>query len=188
VRATGSRRRALVVLAIGMSPAADGAPPLASDPETTTISRTPEAFVMSTRRGLGALPPIVATALLAGGIAIAQPAGAPARSSATAAHAAGSQHHFRGRVITADRRHRWFRMDTSTNRTLRIYTTDRTSWHGCDWDDMHNGYDIDVRAHRSQGHWVASRMATWQHHGDHDDHHGDRDDHHRDRDEHHDMR
>ncbi len=64
---------------------------------------------------------------------------APAASSTTVvkAQAARSTHHFRGNVVSRNRSRRWFRMHTTTRRSLRIYTNQRTSWgEDCDWGDM----------------------------------------------------
>lgn len=86
---------------------------------------------------------------------------APAASSTTVvkAQAARSTHHFRGNVVSRNRSRRWFRMHTTTRRSLRIYTNQRTSWgEDCDWGDMRY---VDVRAYRSHGRWMASRMQNW---------------------------
>lgn len=57
---------------------------------------------------------------------------------------------------------------------MRIYTTNSTSWDGCDWDAMHNGYHVSVYANRRHHHWIATHMNSWRDHGhDHDhDHDG----------------
>ena len=75
--------------------------------------------------------------------------------------AAQATHRFRGTVRSVSRAHHWFRVHTTTNRSVRIYTTGSTRWSGCDWDDMSYGHHVDARAHRSHHHWVASMMHNW---------------------------
>ena len=129
---------------------------------------------MSTRHMLYALAGLVAIAVTASIIAAAQPSRATtspaAATTRVTATAAAGRHHFRGRVTSANRDQRWFRMHTTTDRTVRIYPRAGTSWHGCDWDDMHSGQSVDVRARHSHGYWVASRISTW-HRDESGDHH-----------------
>lgn len=90
--------------------------------------------------------------------AVAASRAAPATVTAQA-HAARSTHHFRGNVVSRNRSHDWFRMHTTTHRSLRIYTNGNTSWgDGCGWGDMRY---VHVSAYRSHGRWVASRMQNW---------------------------
>ena len=90
----------------------------------------------------------------------ATPTASPTAAAAPMA-TARRVYHFRGRVTSANRAHRWFTMRTTTNRSIRIYTSRRTYWDGCDWDDMGRGHHVDVHAYRSHGSWVASRMRNW---------------------------
>ena len=78
--------------------------------------------------------------------------GAPARAARTV-------HRFRGTVTATNRAHHWFRMRTTTNTSRRIYRY--TAWDDCDWGDMRYGHHVDVRAYRSHGRWVATRMQNW---------------------------
>ena len=56
-------------------------------------------------------------------------------------------------------------MHTTTNSSVRIYTSHATRWDDCDWGDMRSGHHIDVRAYHSHGHWMASTMHNWHDNG-----------------------
>ena len=102
--------------------------------------------------------------------AVAATAGTTTTIAAT--HVPRQSHHFRGNVTSADQGHHRFGIRT-LSRSVRIYTTGATTWHGCDWSDMHAGHPIDVHAYRSHGHWVASSMQNWHHDDNDDSGHGD---------------
>ena len=61
-------------------------------------------------------------------------------------------------------------MHTTTNSSVRIYTSRATQWDDCDWGDMRSGHHIDVRAYHSHGHWMASTMHNWHDNDNWDDH------------------
>jgi hypothetical protein len=136
---------------------------------------------MSRLHKVSVLASILAVALAASAIAIAttdgrgtqpQPATAAAAGATTGggqARASRTTHHWRGRITSADRGDRWFRMHTTTNTTVRIYTNHGTRWDDCDWGDMRYGQYVDVHAYRSHGHWIATRMGNWHDHGNGDD-------------------
>lgn len=85
-----------------------------------------------------------------------------AASPTTVAHySASAAHRFRGSITSSSRAHHWFRMHTTTDRRVRIYTGNGTSWDGCDWDSMRSGHHVDVRAMRSHGHWRATHIQDW---------------------------
>ena len=124
---------------------------------------------MTLRKTIVATAVFVATALV---VAAASGQGGHPRStaharagaaSATPSASASRYHRFRG-TVTSIRRGRWFGMHTTTGRRVRIYVNGSTHWDGCDWDDMHGGYHMSVRAYRSHGRWMASHMQSW--HGD----------------------
>ena len=85
----------------------------------------------------------------------------PAAAQSVPAQAARTMHRFRGQVTSRNRAQRWFSMHTTTNHAVRIHTTSGTHWDGCDWGDMSYGHHVDVRAYRSHGRWMASRMQDW---------------------------
>ena len=126
---------------------------------------------MTLRKTLAATAVLVAMALV---VAAASGQGDNARGSTRAggavaaatgptASAASRYHRFRG-TVTSVRRGRWFGMHTTTGQRVRIYVNGATHWDGCDWDDMHGGYHMTVRAYRSHWRWMASHMQSW--HGD----------------------
>ncbi len=110
------------------------------------------------------LAAIVVAGSAAPGTASARPHANAA--SATVAHTARQYTTFRGRVSASDRSHGWFMMRTTTHQNVRIYATAATYWHGCDWGNMGHGYHVQVRAYRTHGHWMASRMQNWGQWGD----------------------
>ena len=125
---------------------------------------------------LSALVVVLAAALGASAIVFAHSSGAATHKSArvTLGQAAQPSHHFRCRVTAANQGQRWFSMRTTTHRDLRVYTDRGTRWGDCDWAEMHDGHYVDVHAYRAHGHWHATRMANWSHHGDsHDGRHHD---------------
>lgn len=126
---------------------------------------------------ISVLTSILAVTLAATAIAVAQTGGSATHKQPVAptanptittpgAYAARQSNRFRGQVTAANQSHRWFRMRTTTNRSVRISTNRTTNWDDCDWGDMDRGHRVDVRAHRSHGRWVASRMQDWHHQGD----------------------
>ena len=52
-------------------------------------------------------------------------------------------------------------MHTTTNSSVRIYTSGAIQWDDCEWGDMRYGHHIDVRAYHSHGRWMASTMENW---------------------------
>ena len=103
----------------------------------------------------------------------APPATAPMESLNTLA--AARINHFLGTVGTSNRSHHWFTMRTTSNRTVRVYTSGSTNWHGCGWGNMRRGNHIDVRVYSHHNAWFASRIqnwTSWNHHGGDLDHHG----------------
>ena len=121
----------------------------------------------------GAIAATVVIALALGGVAVGASAGAQHHPwhatpmmgsySMTPAASATQWHHFRGTVTSANRAHRSFWMRTTTRRSVQIYTNRSTHWEDCGWGYMRYGYPVDVRAYRSHGHWMASRMLSWHH-------------------------
>ena len=83
--------------------------------------------------------------------------------SMTPAASATHWHHFLGTVTSTNRAHRSFWMRTTTRRSVQIYTNHNTDWNDCGWGYMRHGYPVDVRAYRSHGHWMATRMQSWHH-------------------------
>ena len=67
----------------------------------------------------------------------------------------------RGGVTGRNQAHGWFRMHTTSNQRVRIWTTRSTHWDDCDWGDMSYGHHVDARAYRSHGRWMASAMDNW---------------------------
>ena len=114
------------------------------------------------------LPAVVVVALGLGSAATVS-AGAPTAAQSRAAnvtagpsaHAARAMHRFRGTVTARNQAHGWFRMHTTRNQRVRIWTTRSTHWDDCDWGDMSYGHHVDVRAYRSHGRWMASAMYNW---------------------------
>jgi hypothetical protein len=101
------------------------------------------------------------------------PIAAPTASVNTLA--AARVNHFLGTVGTSNRSHHWFTMRTTSNRTVRVYITGGTKWHGCGWGYMRRGNHIDVRVYSHHTAWFASRIqnwASWNHHEGDSDHHG----------------
>ena len=97
---------------------------------------------------------------------------APAATQGATAPAARQFHRFRGTVTSRNQTQRWFRMHTTTNSSVRIYTSRTTQWDDRDWGDMRYGNHIDVRAYHNHGRWMASTMQNW-----HDSWNNDGDDH-----------
>jgi hypothetical protein len=101
------------------------------------------------------------------------PVAAPTASGNTLAAARVS--HFLGAVVVSNRSHHWFTMRTTSNRTVRVYITGGTKWHGCGWGYLRRGNHIDVRVYSHHNAWFASRIqnwTSWNHHGGDSDHHG----------------
>jgi len=101
---------------------------------------------MSLRRA--ALVLSLAFALLAGG-----PAAGDTRQ------ADHHLHTFRGTVTTAAPGHHWLQIRTAGNKLVRFQTRHATHWDGCDWNEMHHGHDITLRAYRHDGSWIATRIG-----------------------------
>ena len=153
--------------------AACGDPRMSERPDRTRLNAYDKPFResdMSRLLKLSLLVAVFAVALGASAIAVAttggrtsaQPAAAPRVSAVTpSARFARTTHRFRGAVRQRNQSHHWFRMHTTTNRNVRIYTNRSTYWDDCDWGDMSYGHHIDVRAYRSQGRWMAARMQNW---------------------------
>lgn len=127
------------------------------------MSRLPKIVALTSLLAIALAGTAIALGQNGGATTARQPAAAPASSTTTTAgaYAARQSHRFRGRVTSADRSQQWFRMRTTTSRSVRIDTNRGTRWNDCDWGDMQSGHYVDVRAHRSHGHWVASRMQNW---------------------------
>jgi hypothetical protein len=124
-------------------------------------------------------------ASLVAGVALASTAVGQINNSATApiapptasvnTLAAARVNHFLGAVVVSNRSHDWFTVRTTSNRTVRVYTSGSTNWHGCGWGNMRRGNHIDVRVYSHHNAWFASRIqnwTSWNHHGGDLDHHG----------------
>ena len=90
---------------------------------------------------------------------------------ALASHANGAAAHhlrgFHGTVTRTDPNHHWLRIHTASNGMMRFQTRHATQWNGCDWGEMRYGHAVSIRAYRSHGSWMATRINDWQHHGMH---------------------
>lgn len=84
---------------------------------------------------------------------------------ALARHANGAAAHqlrgFHGTVTRIDPSHHWLRIHTAGNRLMRFQTRHATHWDGCDWGEMHHGHAVSIRAYRSHGSWMATRISDW---------------------------
>jgi len=117
---------------------------------------------------VAALVASVALVSSAAGQMISSAPSATAPTASANSLAAARVNHFLGTVGTSNRSHHWFTMRTTSNRSVRIYTAGRTTWHGCGWGNMRRGFHVDVRVYSYHGAWYASMIrywSSWDHHG-----------------------
>ena len=88
-----------------------------------------------------------------------------------ATHANGAAAHqlrgFHGTVTRTDPSHHWLRLHTASNGMMRFHIRQATHWVGCDWGEMHHGAAVAIRAYRSHGSWMATRISDWHDHQHH---------------------
>ena len=96
----------------------------------------------------------VAAVLLA--LAVAAPTGTGIASVGSDAHV----REFRGRVVTVDRAHMTFRVQSARG-IVRFRVNRATRYANGRWAEMHVGWHVDVHSRRTHGIWVASRVERW---------------------------